>query len=141
VRRAVEQLKRVAFTLGPPEPLGFLVARQIEGGERLWVQAIRDQALGQILLIGQGDRPEDRPRAALSVPATAEAVRRVLEQSGLASPGAASDSLAVALFRLLEMLEHLGQRIVSAEIHPLVATDNSARAAALDAYIEISAKS
>ncbi len=139
VRRAVHGLDSIAAKLGPPVPLGILVSELIDGGDRIWIKMEDHPKLGRLIIIGPGDSPSKQPTAALSVPATTREAIAAIMDAGLASSSETSAKLGRAVSRFAVMLETLGPRINRAEIHPLVATENSTQGLALDALVGIGA--
>jgi hypothetical protein len=137
VRRAFQTLESLAERLGPPAPLGVLVAEQIDGGDRVWVEAAPHGRFGSILLIGPGDRRAVPPLIALSAPPSIDEALRAIVEAGLASTGDRARALAHGIARFGHLVDQLDGRITRAEIHPLVAVDGRDDALALDALVGI----
>jgi hypothetical protein len=137
-RRAYQRLITLAEELGPPRPLGVLIAAEIPGGARIWARSSNRGELGRVLLVGAGDSADGAPAAALAPPVRMSGALRALEDAGLATDERLRVKLAEALLRLAAMVEHLGKRARRVEIDPLVAIEGSRRALVLDATVEIS---
>jgi hypothetical protein len=137
VRRTFQSLESLAERLGPPPPLGVLVAEQIDGGARAWIEMVVHEQFGRLLLIGAGDDPTGRARTVLTAPPSPLEAIRAVERAGLAADSTATRSLATAVVRFGKLVDQLGPRITRAEIHPLVAIDGQPVAKALDALVGI----
>jgi hypothetical protein len=136
IRQSHHTLLSVGESLGPPPPLGVLVAREVVGGARLWLAMARHPALGALVIGGTGDRPSLSPDFALAAPATSNEAKRALERIGLTATSIQRSALATAISRFSVLVSELGPRIDRAEIHPLVALDDGP-ALALDVLIGI----
>jgi hypothetical protein len=140
VRRAVSSLELLGRSMGPPDALGYLVAEQIEKGDRIWL-TMRDHAkFGRIVLLGPGDVQSDRPAAALIAPATVAQTVRALKIALPTLSKDSTDKLAVAVARFSRMAHKLKDRIDRAEINPLVALKKREQAIALDALVGVSGR-
>jgi hypothetical protein len=136
VRRAYHALGSTADSLGPPKPLGVLVAEQLDGGARIWLRTTTHRRYGTLVVGGLGDSPTTQPSLAMTAPVSANAAYAALTRAGVdATHGS---RLALVVSRFGTMVDDLGDRIDRAEIHPLVALDGHAQALALDALVEIS---
>ncbi len=138
VRRAYHDLARLGGELGPPRPLGVLVAATVEGGCRLWCTTRRHPDFGLVLTLGRGDAPAPVPERAVSFPLGPGHARRVL--AGLL-PDADEAALAAfdeAVSRLGALLEAAGDMLERIEVHPLVVPPDGGEAVALDAVAEVS---
>lgn len=138
VRRAFHSLRSLSDDLGPPEPLGVLVARQLDGGVRIWIRLERHARFGNLVIGGSGDAPAAHPCLALTAPVTAGAALAALERAPIEGRPEQLNALARGMASFGRMAHDLGDRISRAEIHPLVAPDDGTRALALDALIAIS---
>lgn len=137
VRRAYHTLQNLAAALGPPDPLGVLVAARIDHGARIWVGSSEHPRFGRLVIGGPGDRPAAQPAIALSPPIDPCAAETALASAGLEAAPEAIAALAVALVRFGHMVRELDRRVARAEIHPLVVPEGADRALALDALIAI----
>jgi hypothetical protein len=137
VRRAYHGLRSVAQSLGPPEPLGVLVAAQISRGARVWVKLEDHPKFGRLVVGGTGDRPSAQPSIALTAPIAAAAARAALERAGVVAAPEAVKGLAEGLAAFGRMVRDLADRVTRAEVHPLVVPEGGDRAVALDALIGI----
>jgi hypothetical protein len=135
-RRAHHHLARVGASLGPPAPLGVLVAQEITGGARIWLVGSRHTELGALVVGGRGDRPTAAPEFALAAPASEAEAESALGRAELADTAGQRAALAAAVARFSCLVSELGGRIDRAEIHPLVALDDGP-AVALDALVGV----
>jgi hypothetical protein len=138
VRRVYQGLGSMAGTLGPPSPLGILVAAQIDGGDRIWLRIEDHSRLGRLIIGGSGDAPDSNPSIVLTAPVTTEAAFAALDRAGLGSGRRPTLALAASLSRFGHLAHDLAERIDRAEIHPLVATEGDGPAMALDAIVGVS---
>lgn len=136
MRRTHHDLLRLGSSLGPPSPLGVLVASEVAGGARLWIARERHEAFGLLVVGGAGDRPSPAPGFALAAPASAAEAERALSASARGATDAQLRALAEAVSRFSALVSGLGDRIDRAEIHPLVAPE-AGPALALDALVGI----
>jgi acetyltransferase len=136
IRRVHHELERLGASLGPPAPLGVLVASEVADGARFWIASAPHAELGAVVLGGTGDRPSPAPGFALKAPATEDDAARAIARAApqLATPQ--RTALAAAVARFSSLVSTLGARIDRAEIHPLVAPP-SGPAVALDALIGV----
>jgi hypothetical protein len=137
VRRAFHSLRSMSADLGPPEPLGVLVAQQVDGGARIWIRLERHPRFGDLVVGGPGDAPTPHPWLALTAPLTEPAALVALERARIAGSPEQLSALARGLVSFGRLAHDLKERISRAEIHPLVAPDEGKRALALDALIAI----
>ena len=123
-RRSAGELETLGETLGPPAPLGVLVAKQIPDGARISMEMCVHPSLGRLVLGHKGETFTERPAAALSVPASKAEAHRVLLMTGLSSGSSEWKKLARGLSLFSRMVYELGLQIDRAEIHPLAATSD-----------------
>jgi len=137
VRRVFHKLKSLANDMGPPKPLGVLVAAEITGGTRIWIKTANHDFFGKLLFIGKGDNPTSAANFVLSIPFSRSQAQNALTLIFPQNPHEETASIANMLLNLSNLLNTLGSRIARAEIHPMVAVGNNP-AVALDALIAIS---
>jgi hypothetical protein len=137
VRRAYHELARLGEELGPPRPLGVLVAATVGGGSRLWCVARRHPAFGWVLLLGPGDAPASAPARALAMPLGPGRAWRALAELLPAAGEPALRAMDMALAGLSALIGSGGELLGRIEIHPLVVPDGGAEAVALDAIAGI----
>jgi hypothetical protein len=137
VRRTAHSLLNMAAYMGPPPPLGVLVARQIEGGARAWLRLHDHPIFGRIALAGPGDAPAERGTLALGLPVTLAQARSAVIEARLAADGSAADAMASAVAAFGLMAQSIGGHLTRAEIHPLVVSDGGSAALALDALVGV----
>jgi hypothetical protein len=137
VRRAAQILEGLAVTLGPPPPLGLLVAEQIAADAAVWVEMVDHPDFGRLVRGGAGHLPVVRPDFVLKAPATVEAATRSLKRSNIPMLKNAAAALGRGIAHFSEIVYRLGDRIDRAEIHPLVTEAAAPEPVALDALFAI----
>ena len=136
-RRATQRLTSLAASMGPPEALGVLVSKQVDGGVRLWVAMRIHPRFGRLVLVGVGDVPNGPPLSVFKAPASVPDVLRVLRDARIGREDNAAEKLAVAVAQFSSIIHQLSGRICRAEIHPLVAVLSHSDALVLDALAEV----
>jgi len=138
VRSAYHALRSLAPAGELPEPLGVIVAAQIDGGLRMWAVSRDHPRFGRLIEVGPGDEPGERPATVLGSPVSTSEAARALVSGGIAAQGDPRiPAAAVALARFCGMAHTLGDSIDRAEVHPLVVPDRGGPALALDVLIGV----
>jgi hypothetical protein len=137
IRREFGSLMSVAAALGSPPPLGVLVAPMAAAGHRIWLTTVRHPVFGRIVLSGNGDRIAAPPVTAFLCNADESGVVHVVSRRWPELTDAAATHLAAAIARFIHCVAMLGERIDSAQIHPLeIRSDNTVWM--LDALVQVS---